>query len=87
MDDVWQVQEAKARFGEVIDRALSDGPQTVTRHGKPVVQVIALDERAVSGGRARPSLGEFLLQMPKVGPDGLPPMPRSKSRKPPKLGD
>ncbi len=29
----WQVQEAKQRLSEVIRRAVSDGPQVVTRHG------------------------------------------------------
>ena len=30
----WAVAEAKARFSELIDRALADGPQTITRKGK-----------------------------------------------------
>ena len=42
MTAVWQVQEAKNRFSEVIERALHEGPQTVTRHGKPVVRVVAV---------------------------------------------
>ena len=50
MDDVWQVQEAKARLGEVIDRALTEGPQTVTRHGKAVVKVVAA-RTAAAGSR------------------------------------
>ena len=29
----WAAAEAKARFNEVIDRALADGPQTITRKG------------------------------------------------------
>ena len=35
MSAVWQVQEAKNHFSELIERAVSEGPQTVTRHGKP----------------------------------------------------
>jgi hypothetical protein len=30
---VWGLAEAKARFSEVIDRALLDGPQTITPVG------------------------------------------------------
>lgn len=41
---VWQVQEAKQRFSEVVRRALSEGPQVVTRHGEPAVVVVAADE-------------------------------------------
>ena len=36
----WPLQKAKNEFSRVVDRALSEGPQTVTRHGKPVVVVI-----------------------------------------------
>ena len=37
----WQLQEAKNRLSEVVDLALAEGPQTVTRHGKDVVVVVA----------------------------------------------
>jgi len=64
MSAVWQVQQAKNHFSEVIDRALSEGPQTVTRHGKPVVRVVAVQEEAEH--RADDGFLEFLLSMPKV---------------------
>jgi prevent-host-death family protein len=35
------VQDAKARFSEVVDRALHDGPQVVTRHGENAVMIVA----------------------------------------------
>ena len=35
----WQLQEARRRFSEVVDQALADGPQRVTRHGKQAVVV------------------------------------------------
>jgi len=40
----WTVADAKARFSEVIDRALSDGPQTVTRNGRNAVVIVSADE-------------------------------------------
>lgn len=40
----WQLQEAKNRFSEVVNRALKDGAQTITRHGKPVVVVLSQEE-------------------------------------------
>jgi len=40
----WQIQEAKARFSEMVERTLKDGPQTVTRHGKPVAVLVPADE-------------------------------------------
>ncbi len=50
----WQLQEAKNRLSEVVDLALSEGPQTVTRHGKEVVVIVAkteLDRRHGTRGR------------------------------------
>lgn len=40
---VWQLQNAKQRFSEVVDRALAEGPQLVTRRGRAVVVVLAID--------------------------------------------
>ena len=39
--DAWKLQDAKARFSEVVDRALRDGPQIVTRHGENAVVIVA----------------------------------------------
>jgi len=41
---VWTVAEAKAKFSEVIDRAQSDGPQTITRNGRTTAVVVAAEE-------------------------------------------
>jgi prevent-host-death family protein len=40
----WQLQEAKARFSELVNRATSDGPQHITVHGKPAVVVLSEKE-------------------------------------------
>lgn len=42
--DVWQLQEAKSRFSELVETAMRKGAQTVTRHGKPAVVVISAEE-------------------------------------------
>ena len=39
---VWSLQEAKAKFSEVVRRAQSEGPQTVTVHGKETVTITAV---------------------------------------------
>lgn len=41
---VWSLQEAKARFSEVVRRAQTQGPQTVTVHGKAAVVITAASE-------------------------------------------
>ncbi|OGS37822.1 MAG: hypothetical protein A3K19_20530 [Lentisphaerae bacterium RIFOXYB12_FULL_65_16] len=42
--NTWQLQEAKARFSEVVNQALENGPQAVTRRGREAVVVIAAEE-------------------------------------------
>ena len=44
MNPSWQLQEAKNRFSEVVEEALTHGPQTVTRHGREVVVVLSMEE-------------------------------------------
>jgi prevent-host-death family protein len=64
----WQVQEAKARFSELVQRATEEGPQTVTRRGKPAVVVVAADEFERMRERT-PTLKELLLACPLEGVD------------------
>jgi len=52
----WQLQEAKNRLSEVVDLALEEGPQTVTRHGKEVVVVVA-EGRVRAAAREPPTSG------------------------------
>ena len=40
----WQLQEAKAKFSELVQRAIDDGPQTVTRRGQPAVVVLSAEQ-------------------------------------------
>ena len=62
----WQIQEAKARFSELVDRALKEGPQTVTRHGRPVAVIMPAAEyaRLRAGGG---SLKALLARAPLAG--------------------
>lgn len=61
----WQLQDAKNRFSEVVERALTEGPQRVTRRGKPAVVVIAEAEYETLR-KPGPSFVDHLLAMPKV---------------------
>jgi prevent-host-death family protein len=40
----WQLQEAKARFSELVKRATKDGPQHITVHGEPAVVLMSEKE-------------------------------------------
>lgn len=52
----WALQDAKARFSELVRRVRSEGPQHVTVHGRDEVVVIAAEEfrrlRGDPGGHA-----------------------------------
>jgi prevent-host-death family protein len=62
---VWKLQDAKARFSEVVRRARSDGPQHVTVHGREEVVVISAGEYARLAGEsaeAKPKTGLALVE-------------------------
>lgn len=40
----WQLQEAKARFSELVNEVVEDGYHTITKNGQPVVVVISCEE-------------------------------------------
>ena len=40
----WRLQDAKARFSEVVRQAQQSGPQRVTLHGKDAVVIVGVDE-------------------------------------------
>ncbi len=56
----WQVQEAKSQLSKLMELAKSDGPQTITKHGKPEVVVLSMKDYEAMR-RDKPSLIEFLL--------------------------
>ena len=69
MEGNWSVQDAKNRFSEVVEAA-REKPQTVTKHGKRAVVVMAADEYdrlKKLERRNAPSFKEHLLNMPQDG--------------------
>ena len=64
--ETWTVAAAKAKFSEVIDRALSEGPQTVTRNGHRAVVVVSAEEWERKT-RRHGNLAEFFAQSPLRG--------------------
>ena len=59
----WQLQAAKQRFSELVERARRDGPQVVTKHGKETVVVVSVEEYRRLRGH-HPSLVEFIRTSP-----------------------
>jgi prevent-host-death family protein len=62
----WAVAEAKARLSELMERALIDGPQTITRKGKPTVVVVSAEEWQRKTRRTG-NLAEFFAASPLRG--------------------
>jgi len=58
---VWQVQEAKARFSELLNTAIEKGPQIVSRRGVEAAVLVPIEEWRQMQERARPTLKEVLL--------------------------
>jgi antitoxin Phd len=57
----WQVQDAKARFSELLDAAIEKGPQVVTRRGVKTAVLVPIEEWERLQKAARPGLKEWLL--------------------------
>lgn len=66
MNRTWQLQEAKNKLSEVVDEALSHGPQIITRRGVEVVIVIAY-EQFQKMTASEQKLSEFFRNSPLAG--------------------
>ena len=43
-DNTWQLQDAKSKFSQLVENAMSNEPQFVTKHGKKAVVVLSFEE-------------------------------------------
>ena len=68
MRPTWKLQDAKAKFSQIVEDALKLGPQFVTRRGQKAVVVVSTEEyeKLIS---KKPSFKEFLLNCPKIDND------------------
>lgn len=76
----WQLQEAKNQFSTVVEKALTDGYQVVTRHGQPAVVVMSMKEFHKLKPRTQ-SLSRFLADSPLRDLGALPKRERDLPRK------
>ena len=65
MKSFWKLQDAKSQFSRVVEDAIKDGPQYVTRRGMEAVVVVSTKdyEKLLSH---RPSFKDFLLSCFKI---------------------
>ncbi len=64
----WQLQDAKNRFSEIVNKALRDGPQIVTRRGKKTVVIMSI-EQYQNLVRPKVNLIDFFQESPLRGKD------------------
>ena len=72
----WQLQEAKNQLSRVVDLALSEGPQTITRHGKPAV--VLVDAAQYARETRREKLSTVLRECPAK--EWMPPRDKDTGR-------
>lgn len=76
----WPVQDAKARFSEMLDACLSEGPQLVTRRGAETAVLVPLAEwQRLS--QKHPTLKALLLSDEGRGDLCVPPRGKARRRK------
>jgi prevent-host-death family protein len=71
MDKEWRLQDAKAQFSEVVERAAGGEAQVVTKRGKKTAVVISYEEYAkLQVGNK--SLWDILKTAPRLDEEDLP---------------
>ena len=78
----WPVRDAKARFSELLETCLAEGPQLVTRRGRKAAVLVSVAEWHRLKDRARPSLKALLLSDEGRGEFNVPPRGRARRRPP-----
>lgn len=78
--NAWPVQDAKARFSELLEACINEGPQLVTRRGTETAVLIQISEWQRLNNAARPSLKALLLSDTGRADFDLPPRGIAKRR-------
>lgn len=82
MDNRWEVQTAQARFRELIEKTVAEGPQIITRRGVETAVMAPIELWRTLERGARPNLKELLLA-PEPGSKSLAVPRRPLTRRPP----
>jgi prevent-host-death family protein len=73
----WALQDAKARFSEVVRKAKTEGPQRITVHGREEVVVVSVEEYRRAKGQPT---GEALVKLLQASPLRDVDMERARTR-------
>ena len=78
----WPVQNAKARFSEMLEQSLAEGPQVVTKHGKPTAVLVPMRQWDALQASSKRTLKQLLLERTIISDLSIPPRGGLKFRKP-----
>ncbi|MFU8926931.1 type II toxin-antitoxin system Phd/YefM family antitoxin [Acinetobacter puyangensis] len=77
----WSVQDAKARFSELLESCAIEGTQVITKRGVETAVLVPIDEWKRLTYAAKPTLKELLLQQENHFELELPVRGQAKRRK------
>jgi antitoxin Phd len=78
----WPVQDAKARFSEMLETCLKEGPQVITKRGADAAVLVPVKEWRQLERAAKPGLNELLLADVARGELSVPQRGGSRRRAP-----
>jgi antitoxin Phd len=78
----WKVQDAKARFSELLETTIKKGPQVVTRRGAEAAVLVPIEEWQRLQRAARPGLKALLLGPGPIFEDLIPQRRAHRRRRP-----
>jgi prevent-host-death family protein len=81
----WPVQDAKAKFSEMLETCLQQGPQVVSKRGVDAAVLVPIEQWRKLQKASHPTLKEFLLGDGPRGELNVPPRGRLLRRAPPSL--
>lgn len=79
---IWPVQDAKARFSELLELCQTEGPQIVTKRGVEAAVLVPVTEWRRLQQADRPTLKEMLLASHPRGDFDIPDRGSLRSREP-----
>ena len=82
MSRKWSVQDAKARFSELLDTTLAKGPQIVTKRGVETAVLVPIEQWRNLERMARPDLKDLLLTSEARTEDLVPQRGQHRRRSP-----
>ena len=62
---MWQLAQAKNKLSQVLTKAMTEGPQTITRRAEEAVLISRADLDKIAA-KPKMTLGEFLLSGPSL---------------------